>query len=90
MEQFLDYYSFSSFFKDEAHFFDTIAYTWIKDDLYIVLEKKENQYIVHFTSYANKTDIGVTKPTGLNTLIDDFKLDNNEHRKLIQQYLDYN
>lgn len=90
MEQFLDYYNFSAFSKDQSSFFDTIAYAWIKDDLYIVLEQKENIYNVHFTSYKSKGDIGKQKPDGLNTLIEDFKLDNNEHRKVVQQYLDYN
>lgn len=90
MEQFLNYYNFSAFFKDESSFFKTIAFSWIKDDLYIVLEQTEDIYIIHFTSYKSKKDIGKTKPDGLNTLIEDFKLDNNEHRKIVQQYLDYN
>ncbi|ANW95586.1 hypothetical protein AXE80_04535 [Wenyingzhuangia fucanilytica] len=90
MEQFLDYYNFSEFNKDTSSFFDTIAYSWIKDDLYIVLEKKEGIFNIHFTSYSSKNDIGKQKPQGLNTLIENFKLDNNEHRKIVQQYLDYN
>lgn len=90
MIQFLDYYSFSEFVKDGSSFFDTISYSWIKDDLYILIEQKGEIYNVHFTSYKDKKDIGNTKPKGLNTLIEDFKLDNNEHRKVIQQYLDYN
>ncbi|MDO3694973.1 hypothetical protein QVZ41_08980 [Wenyingzhuangia sp. chi5] len=90
MEQFLDYYNFSDFSKDLSSFFDTIAYAWIKDDLYLVLEKKEELYNVHFTSYDSKEDIGKQKPNGLNTLIEDFKLDDNDHRKVVQQYLDYN
>ncbi|MGY5353142.1 hypothetical protein ACXGQW_11415 [Wenyingzhuangia sp. IMCC45533] len=90
MEQFLDYYNFSVFSKDQSNFFDTISYSWIKEDLYLIIEQKGNSYYVHFTSYPNKNDIGLTKPTGLNTLIKDFKLDNNSHRKVIQQYLDYN
>ncbi|NIJ45577.1 hypothetical protein FHR24_002045 [Wenyingzhuangia heitensis] len=90
MEQFLDYYSFSAFIKDESLFFDTIAYSWIKEDLYILLEKKEGVYNIHFTSYPNRSEIAKKKPEALNTLIEDFKLDNNDHRKVIQQYLDYN
>lgn len=90
MEQFLEYYNFSNFVKDQSSFFDTIAFSPIKEDLYIVIEQKDKTYNVHFTSYKNKTDIGVQKPKGLNTLVEDFKLDNNEHRKIIQQYLDYN
>lgn len=90
MEQFLDYYNFSAFSKDQSSFFDTIAYSWIKEDLYIVLEQKEEMYNIHFTSYASKDDIGKQKPTGLNTLIENFKLDDNDHRKTVQQYLDYN
>lgn len=90
MEQFLDYYSFSEFVKDQSNFFDTIAYSWIKDDLYIVFEKKKENYYIHFASYNDRNDIGKIKPKGLNTLIENFKLDNNEHRKIIQQYLDYN
>lgn len=90
MEQFLNYYSFSDFIKDESSFFDTIAYSWIKEDLYIILEKKEDNYHVHFTSYPIRQDIGTKKPDAINTLIENFKLDNNDHRKVIQQYLDYN
>ncbi len=90
MEQFLDYYSFSVFSKDQSSFFDTIAHVWIKDDLYLVIEKKPTSYLIHFVSYDDRTDVGINKPTALNTLIDDFKLDNNDHRKIIQQYLDYN
>lgn len=90
MEQFLDYYNFTDFFKDQSDFFDTISYASIKDDLYLLIEQKESNFNIHFTSYQNKKDIGVTKPKGLNTLIENFKLDNNSHRKVIQQYLDYN
>ncbi|NJB82734.1 hypothetical protein [Wenyingzhuangia aestuarii] len=90
MEQFLNYYSFSDFIKDESSFFDTIAYSWIKEDLYIILEKKEDNYHVHFASYPIRQDIGTKKPDAINTLIENFKLDNNDHRKVIQQYLDYN
>ncbi|MDO6803270.1 hypothetical protein Q4595_12500 [Wenyingzhuangia sp. 1_MG-2023] len=90
MEQLLDYYNFSEFQKDESLFFDTISFSWIKDNLYIILEKKEDRYYVHFTSYDEKNHIGKQKPTGINTLIDDFQIDDNDHRKTIQQYLDYN
>ncbi len=90
MEQLLDYYDFSDFRKDESLFFDTISFSSIKDDLYLVIEKKEEMYHIHFTSYSNQNDIGKVKPLGLNTLIEDFKIDNNQHRKIIQQYLDYN
>ena len=90
MEQLLDYYNFSAFFKDESSFFNSIAYSWIKEDLYIILEQKENSYKVHFTSYISKAAIGKEKPTALNTLIEDFKIDNKQHRETIQQYLDYN
>lgn len=90
MEQFLNYYNFSDFFKDQSLFFNTIAYSWIKDNLYLVIEQEEDTYHIHFTSYSSKQAIGSEKPLGLNTLINNFKLDNNEHRKTIQQYLDYN
>jgi len=90
MEQFLNYYSFSDFIKDQSTLFDTISYSWIKEDLYILIEQKEDSYNIHFVSYPIRDDIGHKKPDALNTLIEDFKLDNNDHRKLIQQYLDYN
>ena len=90
MEQFLDYYHFSTFKLDQSLFFDLIAYTHIKEDLYLLIEKKESTMNIHFTSYDHQTDIGVIQPNGLNTLIEDFKLDNNQHRKIVQQYLDYN
>lgn len=90
MEQFLAYYNFSSFSKDNSGFFTHIAYTGIKEDLYLVIEKQENTFHVHFTSYKNANEIGVKPPSALNTLIPNFKLDNNDHRKVIQQYLDYN
>lgn len=90
MEQFLEYYNFSDFIKDQSNFFKLISFSWIKDDLYIIIEEKENQHYIHFVSYSNKKDIGKIKPEALNTLIEDFKLDNNEHRRIVQQYLDYN
>lgn len=90
MEQLLDYYDFSPFVKDQSNFFDQIAYVPIKDDLYLVIEKKETGYSVHFTKYSNQNLIGKEKPSGLNTLIENFEMDNNSHRKVIQQYLDYN
>lgn len=90
MEQLLDYYNFSPFAKDTSLFFDTIAYSHIKEELYLVIEQKSDIYHVHFTSYSNEKQIGKEKPQGLNTLIEDFKIDNNDHRKVVQQYLDYN
>lgn len=91
MEQLLDYYNFSSFIKDQSLFFKDIAYVNIKEDLYLILEKKsENIFNIHFTSYSTENSIGKDKPKALNTLIENFKIDNNQHRKVIQQYLDYN
>ncbi|MEN8764286.1 MAG: hypothetical protein ABF278_06510 [Wenyingzhuangia sp.] len=90
MEQFLNYYNFSAFCKDESSFFALISHAWIKENLYLILELKDEIYNVHFTSYSDKNHIGKQKPDGLNTLIEDFKLDHNEHRKIVQQYLDYN
>jgi len=90
MEQFLEYYNFSDFFKDQSNFFNVIAFVSIKEDLYLIIEKKENTYNIHFTSYDSAKKIGQQKPKALNTLIQNFALDNNEHRKVVQQYLDYN
>lgn len=90
MEQLLAYYNFSPFVKDKSRFFDHIAYVSIKDDLYLLFEKKDNLINLHFTSYANPDFIGKQKPSGLNTLIENFEMDNNQHRKIVQQYLDYN
>lgn len=90
MEQLLDYYNFSSFTKDESLFFEVIAYSLIKEDLYLIIEKKSDTYNIHFTSYSSEKLIGKEKPNALNTLIEDFKIDDNEHRKIVQQYLDYN
>lgn len=90
MLQFLDYYGFAGFTVDQSKYFKQITFTFIKDDYYLVIEKDEEQYHIHLTTYDDEKSIGKQNPKGLNTLIKDFKLDNNDHRKMIQQYLDYN
>lgn len=90
MEQFLDYYNFESFRNDISGYFNQITFVPIREDYYLLIEFKNNTYTVHLTTYDSVDDIGIKNPTGINTLIEDFKLDNNDHRRIIQKYLDFN
>ncbi|QOD62441.1 hypothetical protein H9I45_06675 [Polaribacter haliotis] len=90
MDNILDYYEFSSFFKDESGEFsgNEISFTELNNTHFLIFEKENNQYNLYVSKYLSKKDIGKNAPEILESLIKKYDKSIPEHRITLRKYIE--
>ncbi|WP_435416249.1 hypothetical protein [Polaribacter aestuariivivens] len=90
MDNVLDYFEFSNFFKDTSNSFsgNDIAFRELNETHFLIFEKKDLKYNLYVSKFANKNDIGKKKPDILELVVTDYDKSISEHRIALRQYLE--
>ena len=89
MENVLNYYEFSSFFKDESEAFsgNEISFTELNETHFLIFEKNNFSFNLYVSKYKHKNEIGKKPPEILELLVENYDKSKPEHRIAIKQYL---
>ncbi|WP_171032363.1 hypothetical protein [Polaribacter aestuariivivens] len=90
MDNVLDYFEFSSFFKDTSNSFsgNDIAFRELNETHFLIFEKNDLKYNLYVSKFAHKNDIGKKKPDILELVVRDYDKSISEHRIALRQYLE--
>lgn len=90
MENLLDYFEFSAFFKDESDFFfgNQISFRELNETHFLIFEKENLKYNLYVSRFKTKKEIGKKKPDILELVVTDYDKSISEHRIALRKYLE--
>lgn len=90
METILDYYEFSTFFKDESDAFsgNQISFRELNETHFLIFEKENLKYNLYVSRFKTQKEIGKKKPDILELVVTDYDKSVSEHRVALRKYLE--
>ncbi|QTE23757.1 hypothetical protein [Polaribacter cellanae] len=90
MNNILDYYEFSNFFKDESGSFsgNEISFTELNETHFLIFEKEKEQFNLYVSKYSGKKDIGKKEPEILELVVKNYDKSISEHRVALRKYVE--